>query len=219
MRWFLLTLVLFLPSTVDAVSTGLTAPDGTRPAIELPESLRKKNIPSGGAGCCVFRSIEYAAHWQNLPQFDGFPEWMVAKGIRGGGWPSKVDELIPKICADRGLPVPDYIQIEGRDLDLIRLAVKTGRMPCVTYGGNHMLSVVHADDKWFGLLDNNRIDTYEWRTEAEMLRSYIGPPHPLIPNPQGWAIIFLSPGPPPSPWNGDDRPTPPTPPPSPKRPP
>ena len=184
----LLSLLFVLP--VRAVTIGPKAPDGTEPAIDLPMKLRKANIRSLGLGCCVFRSIEFSAHWQNLPQFYGFPEWLVANRIPGGGWPQKVDKLIPRICADRNLPVPKYIQVQTKDLEILRLAIRTGRMPAITYTQSHMVSLVHADAKWFGILDNNRINTIEWRNEREFNQIYTG-----------WAVIFLAPGPPPIPLN------------------
>lgn len=196
-------------------SIGEDAPDGTSPAIDFPKVLRKKNIGSPRPrfigdpkswGCCVFRSIDHAAHWQNLPQLNGFPEWMVEKGIQGGGYPAKVDDLLPKICADRNSEVPGYIQVENNNLEILKLACKTGRMVCVTYSYSptgrynsqrisHMVNLVHADDKWFAVLDNNYIETLEWMSPEEFLPVYHGGRR------NGWAIIFLSPPPPPVPRN------------------
>lgn len=56
--------------------------------------------------------------------------------------------------------------VEGSDLERLKLACRTGRMPGVTYafsptgryGGAriaHMVNLVHADDQWFAVLDNN----------------------------------------------------------------
>lgn len=178
--------------------------DGTEIACDIPEELHRKNIASRGLGCCVFRSIDHAANWQNVPCLDRFPEWMVKKGIEGGGYPSKVDNLIPKIAADRGMPIPEYIQVQGLDLQVLKKACETGRMPCVTYsisptgryGGQriaHMVNLVHADDKHFVVLDNNYIgsNAYEWMSPQEFERTYA----------PGWAVILLSHSPPPAPKN------------------
>jgi hypothetical protein len=77
----------------------------------------------------------------------------------GGGWPQRVDQLIPKIAKERGVEKPEYIQLTGKTdvIALLRLAVKTSRMPSITcsfsptgrYGGAriaHMVSLVHAGD-------------------------------------------------------------------------
>lgn len=202
-------------------SVGPAAPDGTVAICDLPRSLRAKNIGSPpprfpndprSLGCCVFRSIDHAAHWQNLPALHGFPEWMVANGIPGGGYPSKVDQLIPKICADRGHPVPDYIQVESNDLEILKLACKTGRMVCSTYWFSptgryrgqtisHMVNTVHADDDWFAVLDNNHVEALEWMTPDEYRKVYQGPASAMRRDPTGWSIIFLAPPPPPLPRN------------------
>lgn len=184
---------------------GELSPDGHPAIVDLPQELRKKNIASAGLGCCVFRSIDHAAHWQNMPQLNGFPEWMVQNRIPGGGYPTKVDRLIPQICEDRGQPVPNYIQVENNDLDILKLACKTRRMVCITYSYSpsgrysgqriaHMVNLVHADDRWFAVLDNNYIEQLEWMTPEEFLPVYHG-------GRTGWAIIFLDYPPPPIPTN------------------
>jgi hypothetical protein len=161
---------------------GTIAPDGkTQIQVDLPNDLHQENIASKGLGCCVFRSIDHAARWSNQPALIGFPEWMVSKGIPGGGNPQKVDQLVPKIAADRGLPTPRYVQAETKDLELLKLALKTGRMVCVTYsrsptgryGGkhiDHMVNACHADSSWIAILDNNYIKSYEWVTPDEFQR-------------------------------------------------
>jgi hypothetical protein len=130
------------------------------------------------------------------------PEWMVEKGIEGGGYPSKVDTLVKQIALDRHAPVPDYIQVEGNDLEILKLACKSGRMPCVTYnrsltgrynGQNiaHMVNLVRADDDFIAVLDNNYIgDTnYEYLSPEEFKRVYGS----------GWCVILLASSPPPPP--------------------
>lgn len=195
-------------SSAGAQVGGRVAPDGkTEIQVDLPSSLHQRNINSVGLGCCVFRSIDHAARWQNIPALIGFPEWMVSRGIPGGGYPGKVDDLIPKIAADRGLPVPDYLQVEGTDLEILKLATRTGRMVSSTYSVSptgrydgrkidHMVNTPHADDANFAILDNNYIgdNAYEWLSPAEYLRSYaLGG--------RGWAVILLGPPPPPPPTN------------------
>ena len=104
------------------------------------------------------------------------------------------------------MPVPTYLQVEGRDLEILKLACKTGRIPSVTYcfspagryGGRriaHMVSLLHADDHWFVVLDNNYPGTYEWMTPAEFARTY------GCNRSNGWAVILLDSGPPPVPEN------------------
>lgn len=198
---------LSLPAPVGASVGGPKHADGTELACDLPGELHRKNTSSKGLGNCVFTSIHHSALWQNVPALQEFPKWLIEKGIPGGGYPSKVADLIPKICKDRGYPVPDFIQVESNDLEILKRACKSGRMPGVTYavsptgryGGSkiaHMVSLVHADDKHFVVLDNNYIgpDKYEWMSPQEFLKAYSG-------GRQGWAVILLSPPPPPPPRN------------------
>lgn len=211
-----LCLGLGLPEPViyTAKVGGKIAPDGrTEIQIDLPGHLHRENIGSPpprfpgdprSLGCCVFRSLDHAAHWQNVKVLQGFPEWMVKEGIPGGGWPEKVRSLVSRKCKQAGVPVPDYIQVEGMDLEILKLACATGRMPSVTYGFSptgrynhqkvaHMTNVVHCDDAWVAILDNNFIgeNKYEWMTPAEFRRVYA----------PGWAVILLDCGPPPPPKN------------------
>jgi hypothetical protein len=182
--------------------------DGTEIACDLPGELHRANTSSKGLGLCVFTSIHHSAVWQNVPALQEFPKYLIDKNIPGGGYPSKVTDLIPKASAAKGLPPPDYLQVESNDLEILKAACRGGRMPGVTYSFSptgrynrqrisHMVNIVHADDKWFVVLDNNYTgsDAYEWMTPQEFLRTYSG-------GQTGWAVILLAPPPPPPPFNG-----------------
>jgi hypothetical protein len=196
---------------VGATVGGPIAPDGTEIQIDLPGELHKKNTggmgpggPGTGAGLCVFTSIEHAALWQNVAQLQGFQRWMTSKP--GGGYPEKVDRMIEAYCAERRLPKPSYLQVRGNDLEILKLALASGRMPSVTYsyspsgryGGMriaHMVNLVHGDGRNWCVLDNNfpGADKYEWMSTPEFLRAYTAG--------EGWSVILLSPSPPPPPRN------------------
>lgn len=207
MKGLLLSALIAAPtySLIEARVGGTMAPDGkTEIHCDLPGFLHKRNISSRGQGCCVFRSGHHSALYQNVPALVDFPEWLVAKGLPGGGYPANVKERIERICKERGVPVPPYIQVTGMDLEVLKLACQTNRMPGVTYsfsptgrygGGRiaHMVNLVHADDQWFCVMDNNFIGVtaYEWMTPDEFRRVYA----------PGWAVILLDPGPPPPPRN------------------
>jgi hypothetical protein len=190
---------------------GPIAPDGSEIQVDLPGELHRKNSggmgpggPGTGSGLCVFTSIEHAAIWQNVTQLNGFQKWMTSKP--GGGYPEKVDKMIAEFCAERKLPVPKYLQVQGNDLEILKLALNTGRMPGITYsyspsgryGGQriaHMVNLVHGDGKNWCVLDNNfpGADKYEWMNTQEFVRAYTAG--------EGWSVILLSPPPPPSPRN------------------
>ena len=192
----------------EAVVGGRTSPDKRAAiAIDFPSKMHRENTSSNGLGLCVFTSMHHAGKWQGVQAITDFPQWMIDKHITGGGHPAKVAELITRRCAELHIPEPHYIQFEGKDLEVFKLAVATGRMPCVTYSFSptgrynhqriaHMVNLVHCDADWVAVLDNNYIgDTqYEWMTPAEFQRTFTG-------GSTGWGIVFLDAGPPPIPEN------------------
>lgn len=170
--------------------------DGRALSIDLPASEHLKNkVGSDGSGLCVFTSIDHAARWQNEADLIGFRDFMTK--YPGGGYPQKVDEYIKKKAGSGHV---DYIQSTTGDEALLELALKTGRMVCITYGYSprygeliyHMVNLVYLDDKWGVVLDNNFPDTYEWVPRAELLRRW------KIQD-GGWQVILLNPPAPPKP--------------------
>jgi hypothetical protein len=188
---------------------GMETPSGKPAACPLPKEFHLTNRGgSDGAGLCVFCSIQHSAVWASVPELEDMFKWMWDKP--GGGYPSKVDAMIKRKCEQAGRPVPQYVQIESKDLAPLKLACKSGRMPAITYGVSptgryngrriaHMVSLVHADE-WFGILDNNYPHTVEWLTEEEFKRAYY-----QNGTGSGWAVILLEPGPPPPPYTPKPR--------------
>jgi hypothetical protein len=195
------------PLSIGASVGGNVHEDGTELHCDLPGAYHRRNTSSWGLGNCVYTSIGHSAEWHNVPALREFAKWIIAKGIPGGGHPQKVDELIPKIAADRGLPTPDYINVTSSDLELLKRACQAGYLVAVTYsksptgryGGSrisHMVSLVHADDRHFVILDNNYpgVDAYEWVTPEEFTKTcQLGGNY--------WAVILLRSPPPPVPTN------------------
>ena len=74
-------------------------------------------------------------------------------------------------------------------------------MACVTYAGRdgvrypgpiaHMVCLVHFDDRWACLLDNNGVGENQllWMTPSDFVRRWRG-------GGAGWAVVFLAPPPP-----------------------
>jgi hypothetical protein len=196
--------------SVEAFVGGPELKGGGRIQCELPADLHRRNTESKGLGLCVFTSIHHSSLWQNVPQLVEFPKYLIDKGVPGGGYPSKVRDLITKISKERGLPIPDYIQVESSDLEILKAACKTGRMPAVTYGLSptrryngqtiaHMVNCVHADNSTFVVLDNNYTgaNNYEHMSPEEFLRAYRAQPGGRSNS--GWSVILLNGSPPPIP--------------------
>jgi hypothetical protein len=186
---------------------GVVAPNGkTEIQCDLPEKLHTKNCGgSDGSGLCVFTSIMHSARYQHVPVLEDFQDWMKKKP--GGGWPDKVKKMITQISKERGVAEPPYLQVEGKDIEILKTACAGGRMPSVTYshsptgrygGGRiaHMVSLPHADDTYFAVLDNNYIGAknYEWMSPQEFMSTY-------AQGGSGWSVILLDPGPPNPPRN------------------
>ena len=201
MRILLFALVLACP--LYGIDAGTRENHGEAVTVDLPDSQHLRNTGgSDGKGLCVFTSIDHAARYQNEKALIGFRDFMASHP--GGGWPQKVDQFIPRMAASKGLPTPDYVQHTGGDLEFLKLALATGRYPCVTYAGSdgvfyrgniaHMVNLVHLSDKWAVIHDNNYPKQYLWMTPAEFASRWRG-------NGGGWAVVLLSPPPTPIPVN------------------
>ena len=124
---------------------------------------------------------------------------MIHKLNEGGGWPEKVERVFKQYA-----PNLNFVQYEGTDPAMLDKALAEGRAAGVTYGYGerygmktiyHMVLLVHLDDKWAAILDNNFPGTYEWMTREEFLRRWVHP------GGKGWAYVMLAPPPPPIPHN------------------
>jgi hypothetical protein len=197
-------LALLLASAAGALAItvgGPTGPGGAEVTTDLPPPLRAKNVGGkDGAGLCVFTSIMHAARYQNEPALWDFQKQMRAEP--GGGWPDKVDRMMEKYG-----PSASYLQYEGGDPAILEAALKSGRMPSVTYDGRdpnygpstriaHMVNLVYLDGAKAGILDNNFVSPDDrsvvWMTRDEFLSRWRG-------GGGGWAVVLLAPAPAPLP--------------------
>lgn len=186
------------------VEGGHVSPDGQVEVVcDLPASQRKKNIASKGLGCCVFRSLDYAARWQQVPQLYDLPEQMVQAGIPGGGHPQKVDDVMKRFA-----PHAAYLNDTSGDPAILEAIVVTGRMPCVTYNGHdchygmnksiaHMVCLPYFDRRsgWACISDNNfpADNAFVWMSTDEFLKRWKG-------GGDAWVCALLAPPPPPPPY-------------------
>ncbi|GEM_PF-403736 len=194
--WLLLNSLLNI-SLADSVVAGRNSPDGVEAlACDLPSLEHLKNTGgSDGSGLCVFTSVEHSGRWQNEELVRGFQQKM--RKEPGGGYPEKLDRMMARYC-----PGVSYLQYTGSNSSLLKIALRTGRMPAVTYGfspryGNriaHMVNLVHFSDRWACVLDNNfpGDDKYEWMNPQEFEKRWIS-------GNGGWAVFLLNPPPPPVP--------------------
>lgn len=200
---------------VEAKVGGFSTPNGKPAQIQYPPERHTRNTTgTDGSGLCVFTSMKHAGDWQEDTLFVKQLEFMRTQ--RGGGYPEKVNEVLKKASTKYNLQIPPYIQVQDTDIDILKIALKNGYMPCVTYGISptgryggrpiaHMVNLIHGDNDFFGVLDNNYVGEsgIEWMTPEEFKKAYITHPdktgRPVPGN--GWAVILLTPSPPPAPKN------------------
>lgn len=185
---------------------GFKSPDGKENMnCPLPESLHQRNtVGSDGLGLCVYASAKHTGQWQSEQLFIAIFDWM--KRHPGGSYPTKFTATLKQCAKEKGLPYPDYVQIQDDDIEILKTACKNGFMPGVTYGYSptgryngkrisHMVSVVHASDDWFAVLDNNYPgeQNFEWLSPSEFKGAHVSP------SGIGWKVILLTTPPPPKP--------------------
>lgn len=171
--------------------------NGVEVMCDLPSEQHVKNFgaPKDGAGLCVFASMDMDARWHNIKPLIG----IIKKLQEGGGWPEKVDKVIKEHAPDL-----KYMQYEGTNPSILDEAMERRSPCCVTYGYGeryngqtiyHMVILVHLDDKYAAIIDNNFPGTFEWMSRAEFLKRWVHP------GGTGWAYTFLESPPPPIPRN------------------
>jgi hypothetical protein len=217
-------LFLLMPSAAfgQFTTTREPAQDHVRATVDLPVSQHKRNAAgSDGLGLCVYTSTWHAALWQSVSDLYGFRDWMTHKP--GGSYPEKFEATLSAYCKERGISCPGYVQHTGGDVDFLSLALKTGRMVCVTYCGvdgpgrygnaviGHMVNLVHLDEERAAILDNNFPGTWLWMSRGDFLARWRGVQpdgRPFLardgrgralPIGGGWAIVLLNSPPPPYP--------------------
>jgi hypothetical protein len=211
--------VLLLATSSRGIEPGGPTHSGIRATADLPTTQHKRNVGgSDGAGLCVYTSAWHSAIWQDVRSLFDFRAWMQQRP--GGSYPEKFDTTMKGYCASKGITIPDYIQHTGGDVEFLRLALRTGRMPAVTYCGvdgqgrygnqviAHMVSLAHLDSERAAIIDNNFPGNWLWMTAAEFIerwkgerangqKYYVSDGRRQFPVGGGWAIVFLAPPPPP----------------------
>lgn len=193
--------------------SGFTSPDGKEFAqCDLPNEYHKRNtVGTDGAGLCVFKSMHHTGQWQGDKLFQAIDRWM--EQHPGGGYPEKVDRMLKQASRELGFPVPKYLHFTKPDLQILKEACKNRYMPCVTYGVSptgryggqlidHMVSLPHATDAWFCVLDNNYpgVDKLEWM-EPNDFKIATTSGSSGVESGNAWFMILLTTPPPPAPKN------------------
>ena len=123
------------------------------PTVNLPAVLRQNNWRGPqGQGSCVHATMISLFRWQyRLKTAD---RWRQTYG--DGEWP---DDLAVKFN-NEGIR---YAYVTNGDVRFLEWACRTRRGCGITVmGGAHMVALVHLDDKWAAILDNNNVERFIW---------------------------------------------------------
>jgi hypothetical protein len=100
-------------------------------------------------------------------------DW-VRQNCGGGEWPADMAKTLD------GANVR-YAYTTSGDVKFLEWACRTRRGCGITImGGAHMVALVHLDDKWAALLDNNNVAEYRWVPRESLLAEWRAS--------DGWAI-------------------------------
>lgn len=151
------------------------------PTVDIIEAFRQQNWRGRkGEGSCVHASMVMLFRWQG--QHELADKWRETYG--DGEWDTN---LARKFDAEG---VRYAYTSQQKDVKFLQWACQTRRGCGVTVmGGAHMVCLVHLDDKWAGILDNNYIDKIKWVPREQFLTEWM--------NSSSWAVtpVYTPPAP------------------------
>ncbi len=149
--------------TPDTKPTPIYRVNQERPRVNPPAAIRQENWVSNGSGSCVHASIITLFRWQGRYQMAD--HW---RKTYGSG--ETADDLAAKFDRE-GIR---YAYTYGEDdVEFLEWACSTRRGCGVTVqGGVHMVDLVHLDDKWAAILDDNVPDHYTWVPRERFLSEW-----------------------------------------------
>jgi len=155
MKRILFALVLLVSVVGCDGKAGLrtAAPKKERPVVNVPLALRQSNWRGfQGQGSCVHATMISLFRWQYRLKTADY--WRRAYG--DGEYP---EDLAAKFNKE-GIR---YAYVTNGDVRFLEWACRTRRGCGITVmGGAHMVALVHLDDKWAAILDNNNVERFIW---------------------------------------------------------
>ena len=190
-RLFVITLFLVVLAGCDGIEIRLEEPPGNNhrvpaapieyPTVNLPVALRQANWRgSQGEGSCVHASMISLFRWQGRFAMADRWRWTYGNGEWAEGLADKMDRENIRFAYTTG----------RNDVQFLDWACTTRRGCGVTVlGGRHMVCLVHFDEKWAGILDNNDPRQITWVPRRTFLAEWF--------NSNSWAVTpVFSPAPP-----------------------
>ena len=154
-----------------------------RPTINIPSALREANY---GSGSCVHATMISIMRWQGQYRLADYWRKTYYGGelIHGRGLASKFDDTNVR-----------YAYTTSGDVKFLEWATSTRRGCGITVAyGSHMVTLVHLDDEWAAILDNNDISKYVWIPREVLIAEW--------KRSQGWAVTVIYTPPAPLPVRG-----------------
>jgi hypothetical protein len=145
------------------------------PTVNLPSPLR---CPNWGGGSCVHASTVMLLRWQGQHEM---ADWWRAN-YQGGEYADRLHQRLDAAHLR-------YAYTTRGDEAFVNWALRTRRGCGITYWPGHAVNLVHLDEVWAGLLDNNRLDNVIWIPRSEFVsqwRHYGG---------WAWTLVYSPPPP------------------------
>ena len=153
LKRLLLVLVLLVPFA-GCESPGIVAPPvlRERPTVNLPLSMRQPNwIGVRGQGSCTWATMVSLLRWQSRYHTADWVRSNYGDGEYPEDYAAKLDQAGVR-----------YAYVTNGDVRFLELACRTRRGCGITVmGGAHFVALVHLDDKWAAILDNN-VEKFIW---------------------------------------------------------
>lgn len=172
----ILAVVVFSDDLHKAVSVGRGKVEV--PTVNVPRKLRQGNWLRRGTqadGSCCHASLISLLRWQG--QYRLADRW---RRTHSGG---EVSWTMAEAMDEAGIP---YAWCQNGDERFLEWAIRTRRGACIQYKDDperwartprnqrcyHMVNVVHLNDKWVGILDNNDVRRFKWIDRASFMRNW-----------------------------------------------
>jgi hypothetical protein len=138
---------------------------GEVPVVNVPHGLRQGNwLGPQREGSCVHATLVSLLRWQGQDKLASF--WR--SRYSDGEWPSDMQQKLDAT----GVRYAWHI---GGDERFLEWACRTRRGAGIrVHGGAHMVALVHLNEKWAGILDNNDTSKFKWISRESLLRDWKG---------------------------------------------
>ena len=129
------------------------------PVVNVPREARQSNW---GGGSCVHATMVSLFRWQGRNQMADYWRRSYSGGENLRGLVAKFEK--------HGVR---YAYTSTADVSFLEWSCRTRRgCGVVVLGGSHMIALVHLDNRWAALLDNNSISTFIWVPREQFLAEW-----------------------------------------------